>query len=619
MATTQTAIEKSPATAEFDKKLEVMYNKLYAKIEKANHNAVTVYKLNLDSILAPGNNESEAMVRRYNQFRRKLMGNIELMSRKLVATGSITLFNMYSQNRRLDGKFEVEYNKIRTLLLDRVAVAVSKMLPSESLGKAGVSDFLFPTANTRLYTIRFELLKQRLLSKMWKGISNIKFYAGKTEDGKEVPLTTQADVPIDTFILPTTHTKYYTLHMEALKHFLLAKIWKGVHHMRFYGGIDADGKTIPLTTQADIPLESFLIPTRNSAYVAVQYELIKMKLLRKINKAVKHLKFNENADVNFMDSFIFPSEIGEKSKVSMMIGKAVSKAIVINAKAVARGRKQESKANEYQQYQQQTMWEHIVDLDEERNEILKKGFFGGGNMFGGRKQKTTTMKQNADGTWEAPSIASTFASVFGVNASGILTKKLVESAPKYGKAVGSGFAVAAAAYVGWEIGQAITRTEWYQDLKKTIEDKRYANKLRRMNAEQADKSLRNLLADPTIPQEIKNMYMKSGGMAVPVSTGGRSGAQQRTNFRGSAIANQERFMQAMEEYYNRSRNGGVLNQPVPSTTSSQDMNALLNAVNTTNNLLGGMGGFGGSTIINPRPNQDFNLQQSLDAPYYLRR
>lgn len=415
----QNALNKQTATAEFDAKLSKLYDGLYRDVEREAKKVVVNYRLNLDNILAPdGGEDNKRITRKYNSFRVKMMRNIELMSRRLVATGSVSLFNMYGENKIIDRKYERQYNHIRATLLDRVSVAVSKMRHDESVDGLRISEFLFPTASSKAYAIHMEVLKHKLLYKLGKGIKNMRFYAAKDDEGKEIPVTTQADVPIDSFILPTRNSKYYTVHMEALKHYMLAKVWKGVRNISFYGAKDVDGKHVPVDTKVDVPIDSFLIPTRNSLPIAIQYELIKHKLLKKVKKAVNSIEFSSNQNFDIMEHFMPTSKISERRLTNALM-----------------------KNNEFQMHEQSKFISAQFQLDVERNTLLRAIVFGGGAARG-----------SGANMGDGPMVRGRGRQLAG----------------QVGQVAMQAAAVAGAAGIGWGIGQAINQTDFMKDLNKKV-------------------------------------------------------------------------------------------------------------------------------------------------------
>lgn len=519
MNTTQQA--RLPASAEFDAKIAKMYNKALAEVNKHLKTSVATFNLDINKILLPTSDESDEkrLAKQFTKKRLKILDSIDTLVRNLTfGRNRIQLFGMFDTKNQKSALYQRRYNHIKMMALNRLETGVS-LLKFERQQDMPLATILFPSRNTKIYTIRYEILKHMLLNKINKGIKNLSFVAigaqqYSRKDGtvgtKMKKITTKLNVPIDAFLIPTPNTNLYAMRYNWTKQAMLSKIHKGVKNLSFVA-IGAkeytrkDGtigtKMKKLTTKLDVPIDSFLIPSGNTWYYALKYELLKLKFLKKVKKGIKSIKFTGGTYDIFEKFMPDASNNDNSSYISKAIGKAIGRISRSTVKAISN----QARLNEYTVYKQQERFDKRLQMDEERNkiliEILKTKFYEtqhnrgysytgseynsgytdnkyNTNEYDEYKQrelmldlvdldkernvllsdlvskvsgnnKISVMKQSKDGIWK-PNMSSTLSSLVES-----IPIAIVTAAPKIAAVMGPAFAVAAAGVLGYELGKWI--------------------------------------------------------------------------------------------------------------------------------------------------------------------
>lgn len=458
MATNQQA--RLPATAEFDENLSKLYNKTLTEVNRYLKQQLGTLKLDINKILLPTTSETEntRVARMFTKKRLKILDTLETLIRSLVTQRNrISLFDMFDQNNPMSKTYKRRYNRVKMTALNRLETGVS-LIKFERRQDMPLATVLFPSRNTKLYTVRYELLKHKLLNKVNSGLNHISFVAPSVH--KSFRLTkiekTRADVPIDGFLIPTPNTKFFAARYNLSKHKLLTKVNQGIRNLTFVApSIHKSFKLTKIEKQrAEVPLDSFLIPTGNTWYYSARYELVKLKLLRKVKKAINNMEF-DSAKGSVLDYFM-PNNV-DGSDISSAISKVLAKSITRESKARAGSVKRTAKANEYAIYKQQSRLDKQLKLDEERNRILMRGFFSGNSS-----RNTTTMQQDSNGVWSGKT--SIMQRALGIAAGhgivavfknpkslAILKTGLISVA----NVAGTTFAVTAAGAIGYQVGRVL--------------------------------------------------------------------------------------------------------------------------------------------------------------------
>lgn len=453
MATTNQA--RLPATAEFDAKLAKMYDKALTEVQRALRKNIGKIKLDINKILLPTTSEQEEarIARAFTKKRLKILDSMDMFVRNLViGRNRVSLFDMFDENNPMSKSYARRYNRVKMQALARLETGVS-LIKFERDQDLPLATILFPSRNTKLYTLRYELLKHMLLTKVNKGIRNLSFVSetwwGRVK--KKITLEkTKAEVPIDAFLIPTPNSNFFTLRYNWSKHVLLTKVHKGIKNLQFVAteakeytrlNRSTGTKMKPIKTQMQVPLDSFLFPTGNTWLYAARYELAKWKLLGKIKKGINNLKF-EGGTFNVMDKFM-PDSVDDMT-VSNVIGKAIAKSISRESKTRSQVARRNAKTNEYQVHKQEQRLDKWMELDAERNRIMMEAFFGRG---GG---KTTNMRQGSDGVWrQGGGLGGLLSGTSGGVAGALATKAGTLIKGPGGKALG----VVAAGAIGYGIGR----------------------------------------------------------------------------------------------------------------------------------------------------------------------
>lgn len=442
----QNPVARSPATIEFDKKLEKMYLKLLKEFERSFHKSITNFDFDITKVVMPSSEQmrDESFAKKFNKRRNKILDSIDQLVRSMVVSrNKISIADMFDSVVS-NADFSKRYNKVRRIALNRLETGVG-LLKFERHADLPFSTFLFPSRNSELYIVRYNLLKHRILSKVAKGVKNLSFVA-QTFKGRlksKVFLEREkAEVPIDSFLIPTPNSNFFTLRYNWLKHKMLDKAYYGIKHLSFVAE-KVTGRVrsrIFLERQkAEIPLDSFLIPSGNSIFYNVRYELLKLKLLGKIKSGIRHLSFKENDEIDIFKYFFPPeTDAAYDPRYKMEIVDELKKGMRRQFKEKAKAIRRDSKTNEYAVHKEQKRRDKELVIRKKTNKTLE-------NMYKVEKstnriidlrlnKKTGVFEKRGQGLED-------FASAIG--------NKLVAFAPQMGKAMG----VAAAAYGGYKLGQ----------------------------------------------------------------------------------------------------------------------------------------------------------------------
>lgn len=451
-------IARSPATKEFDDKMSKMYEKVYREVSKLSRKAVAHYELNIDQILMPTSTESEdaKVAKKFTRAKLKILSSVNQLVKMLVAgRNRVSLFDMFDPNEQNGKKFAKKYNRIKMTALGRLESGVGLMKFTD-MHELPLATMLFPTPNTKLYTGRYELLKHKMLTKVNKGIRNITFVAPVVH--KSFKLTkiekTRANIPIDSFLMPSANSNFYTLRYNLAKHRMLTKVNKGIKNLTFVAptkiaaGRRLNGTTIykPLKTKVDVPIDSFIMPVGNDPIYIARYADAKHKLLTKIKKGIASIDFTGQS-FDLMDKFM-PSDGVDSGDLSNTIGKALAKSINRESKAKANATKRAAKVNEFQAHKREKRLNSQFKLDQERNEILMSIFNGGygaasGKGFSGKSTNTRYNKKT-----------NTFSSTAMGAFAGTGTVDLIKKVPVAAwKSLGAGVLIAGAGFAGFKFGQ----------------------------------------------------------------------------------------------------------------------------------------------------------------------
>ncbi len=451
MATTQQA--RLPATSEFDANLSKLYNKALTEVNRHLKKTIVNLKLDLNTILLPTVSESEnkRVARQFTKKRMKILNSLDTLIRNLVVQRNrISLFDMFDQNNPMSKSYRRRYNRVKMTALARLETGVS-LIKFERRQDMPLSTILFPSRNTNLYTIRYELLKHALLTKVDKGVKNLSFvhetWWGRTKR-KFTLEKNKAEIPINAFLIPTPNTRFFAMRYNWSKHVLLSKVHKGIKNLRFVataaqttygpGGEVVKTKMKPVTTQLDVPIDSFLFPSGNTWYYAARFELAKLKLLRKVKKGINAIEFT-GGKFDVLEKFLPDTVNGDI--VTSVVAKSLSKAIGRESKSRASATKRNAKTNEFAVHKQQKRMDRQLKLDEERNKILMDMFMG---KAGG---VATTMRKGKDGGWSTGKSGG-----MGGLLGGGITQAIISKGPAIARAIGPALAVAAAGAIGYGIG-----------------------------------------------------------------------------------------------------------------------------------------------------------------------
>jgi len=412
MAINNNNLPRSPATAEFDEKLSKTYDKLLKEINRTLKTSMIEYKMNIDKILMPNEDEQQnkRVARLFIKKRLKILSSIDTLVRTMVAgRNKVSLFDMFGDDRMsMSKQYNNKFTKIKKLALQRLETGVS-LIKFGDRTELPLSTIMFPTGNTKLYAVRYELLKQSMLTKVNRGIRNISFVAPTIKGrlkSRFGGVRNKARVPIMDFLVPTPNTNLYAMRYNFSKHVMLSKINKGINNLQFVAmsavrtrtpeGDIIKTKLKPINTKVDVPISSFLIPSGNTWLYAARYEMMKWKLLTKIKKGINNLSFT-GGKVDILEKFL-PEE-SNNSEISAVISKALGKAVGRESRARASSIKRSAKANEFAVHKQQKRIDKQLKLDEERNKILTEAFLGG--------KGTTDMHRGADGIWTSKAAGKT--------------------------------------------------------------------------------------------------------------------------------------------------------------------------------------------------------------------
>lgn len=604
-----------PATAEFDERLSKLYDKALTEVNRHIRKSIATYKIDITKILEPSVSEQEnaRANKAFTRKRLKILDSIDTLVKNLVAgRNRVSLFDMFDEKNAMSKSYARRYNRVKMQALNRLETGVS-LIKFERQQDMPLSTILFPSRNSKFYVARYELLKHSLLNKVQKGVKNLSFvsetFMGRLKKKFKLERN-KAEIPIDAFLIPTPNSNLYTLRYNLAKHRLLSKINAGIKNLHFvtYSAQDVTAlngskrtKMVPVSKKVDVPIDEFLIPSGNSWLYTARFELAKLKLLSKVKAGIKNIEFT-GGEYDIIDKFM--PDISS-SNASTTVAKAISKAINRESKAKANSVTRSSKINEYQMHKQQERLDKQIKLDEERNRILMQAFFGNGPKQKYKKgEYTDTINKN--GTF-IPKGVKNIATTIGTSLGPIMKTNMLKAA----KAAGPALAVGAAGVIGWEIGQAITRTGWYKKLRSNIEDTRYDAKFDKLTTQYSSKTLTNALseADPNIVK----LYRQRGGL-MPSDSRSRGGANNQAKFKRSAKQNQELLISVMEEYYSTNKR---TNNSSNDNLSNKQLDELITEVRTSNGLLKGVQG---TTIINPKSSPNLNFGYSLDSDYkYLMR
>lgn len=452
---------RSPATIEFDKKLEKMYMKLLKEFERSFHKSMANFDFDITKVIIPSSSEmkDETFARKFNKRRNKILDSVDQLVRSMVVSrNKISIADMFDSTVS-NADFSKRYNKVRRIALNRLETGIG-LLKFERHADLPFSTFLFPSRSSELYIVRYNILKHRILSKVAKGVKNLSFVA-ETFKGRlksKVFLEREkAEVPIDSFLIPTPNSNLFTIRYNWLKHKMLDKAYYGIKHLSFVAESfkgRVKSRIFLERQKAEIPLDSFLIPSGNSIFYNVRYELLKLKLLGKIKSGIRHLSFKKNEEIDILKYF-FPSEeesvydpifkmeiVDEFKKGIRKQFNELKKGIRKQSNERAHAIRRESKANEFAIHREQKRKDKELRVRIKTNKTLE-------NMY--KVEKSTNriidMRLNKKtGIFEQrSSSAGDFATAIG--------NKLLMFAPQIGKAMG----VAAAAYGGYKLGQFIDR------------------------------------------------------------------------------------------------------------------------------------------------------------------
>jgi hypothetical protein len=618
-----------PATAEFDAKLAKMYDKALTEVQRHLRKTVRSFTLDINDILLPTQNEQEEarVARKFTKKRLKILDTMDTFIRNLImGRNRVSLFDMFDENTPMKKSYSRRYNRVKMQALSRLETGVS-LIKFERQQDLPLSTILFPSRNTKFYTARYELLKHSLLTKVNKGIRHIQFTAPVAH--KSFKLTkiekTQAEVPIDAFLIPTPNTAFFTARYNWAKHILLNKVHQGIKNLQFVAPYEH--KSFKLTKiekqRKEVPIDLFLMPTGNSWYYSAKYELAKLKLLRKVKKGINSIEFENEGKVNLIDHFM--PEVNGSGEVQHIIGKAIAKNMTRESKARSSATRRAARINEYQVHKQEKRLDKQLELDMERNRILMAFFNMGGS--GGM----TDMTQGRDGVWKQ-GVGSRAKGLLGNVGSGV-AGAMISKGPAIAKAMGPALGVAAAGAIGYGIGKVLDKKFGISDsiasgvtsAQMRAHDKRFMNTqaaeaLADMDNWRLRKHYRDLGGgDGQSTTENRKLYEAAMGRTI------REQGRRRQAFDAAGIPytmSDVRSSLPIDEVI-RVANGGEptiypgASKPagtddyfnnVYNNTSGVNMDAVVSELqklnaNQRNN---------GNTIINSRPNPDQNLNETLD-------
>jgi hypothetical protein len=638
MATTNQA--RLPATAEFDAQLAKLYDKALSEVHRHLRKATSNIKLDINKILIPTSSEQEdeRISRMFTKKRLKILDAMETLVRGLIAgRNRVSLFDMFDENNPMGRGYARRYNKIKMDALNRLETGVS-LIKFERTHDIPLQTILFPSRNTNLYIARYEILKQHLLTKVSKGIRNIRFTAPVVH--KSFKLTkiekTQADVPIDAFLIPTPNTNFFTARYNWSKHILLNKVHQGIKNLQFVAPYEH--KSFKLTRiekqRKDVPIDLFLMPSGNTWYYSAKYELAKLKLLKKVKQGINSIEFENQGKVNLLE-YLMPDVEGS-ADVQHIVGKALAKNMTRESKARAGATSRAARANEYQIHKREKRLDAQLKLDEERNRILMDAFFGKG-----RKTRTTAPTKNKDrkrdsvidsvlgedGVWTATGAA---AGSLG----GKVSQSLIKNGPAIARAIGPALGVAAAGAIGYGIGSWLDKnlgisdiagrissdiTEWMGNkdyVKNVVEPGLAKDPATKMIYRELTGGIKQSASEKArLYDQARNMAKKRmemrrkefESMGYEYSPEDLRSLKPTDYIKKSARAEKIELRSSMmqpdiAEYFNALNNQG-------NTGSSAQFGALLEATKDTNKLMRENKGI---SIINSRGNLDKTLNQNLD-------
>jgi len=461
---TQNREIRKSQSATFDKRMDALHDRLYKDLKKKIKSASLNYKIDIGKMIMPTESEqnNKRIAKRFTKMKIQILRNVSILVRSLVAgRNKISLFNMLDSNGQNNTKFQKKYNKIRNDALARLSVGVG-LIKFDDKHKLPLSTMLFPTANTKYYTIRYGLLKHKMLNKVKVGIKNLQFTAptnsiGKWAKSKIGWLKTKVNVPIDSFLIPASNSKFFTFRYNWHKHKMLSKVAKGIKNLSFVTQVplmndpgNSKLRYVTLTKKVEVPIDSFLIPTGNSFLYNVRFGLLKHKLLNKVSKGIKSLTFTtEKLDI--IDKFFTDTAID-----TGVFSKSMTKTL---CKMLERQQKQPNKQrkNEYNRYKENKFERVVLSLDKIRNSLLARLVNGNSARPAG---VINTKLNKKTGVFEPFGFGK-------IAAGGILSNVLTKGLSKNLVGLGKGMLIAGAAFAGWEMGKWLDEK---LDITKRIQD-----------------------------------------------------------------------------------------------------------------------------------------------------